>query len=210
MSSARAKRYQFVCGTGRSGSKALRYLLMLQPDTIMLHNGCPLPWNGNGVGEASAALIAKLAGYPKGRVGDVAPWYLPHVPSLVGKLFAKVVCLRRPKDETVASLMRQPVDHFSLVPEFGSEPTAEDRPLLPKYPGNRLEATSAYYDAYYAAADALVLDFPSSFMVFPVSSLDTAEGQQAILDFLEYPRVRQRLGQAQPGSTRYSCRLFAE
>jgi len=116
MSSAKVKTYQFVCGTGRCGSKALRYLLMLQRSTIMLHSGCPLGWNGTTNG-AAGALVAKLANLGADRVGDIAPWYLPYVNALVGSLSAKVVCLQRSKVDTVNSLMRQPVDHCSLVPE---------------------------------------------------------------------------------------------
>ncbi|MBW3600963.1 MAG: hypothetical protein KY475_27320, partial [Planctomycetes bacterium] len=96
-------------GTGRCGTHALAQLLDRQGDARVTHEEPPLlPWRRR---EGQAAITARLARWRRERrerlIGDVASFYLPYVEeALEAEPELRVVCLRRPREEVVASFCR--------------------------------------------------------------------------------------------------------
>ncbi len=97
-------------GTGRCGTLSLSRLLNRQPGLRVTHERQPyLPWKCESPRDLIAARLNALRADNAGSAiaGDVAFYYLNYLPDaleLDDRL--RVVCLRRPKHEVVASYRR--------------------------------------------------------------------------------------------------------
>ena len=94
-------------GSGRCGTLSLSTLLDAQYQVNVTHErGFRLPWNPVDY-YLTLTLDSLFKQYMGAWVGDVAYWYLPYVERIL-QLYpdTKFVCLRRDREETIASQMR--------------------------------------------------------------------------------------------------------
>ncbi|MDP6699231.1 MAG: hypothetical protein QGH25_06265 [Candidatus Latescibacteria bacterium] len=190
------KRLIFGCGTGRCGTKSFQRLMSAQHGTYFTHEKLRLPWEADFT--QCLGIVRKLLTRPEGALGDIAYWYLTYVSELVTRYDAYIVILRRDKQLTVESILRQRYDYFS------SEPAPEDIPpdwiggTTPRFPGTRIEAVSAWWDMYYASAGSLENLYPRRVKVVALDQLNSHIGQRELLRWLAYDNKHIRTAQLDP------------
>lgn len=180
----RRKRVVIGLGTGRCGTHSLDGLLSCQPGTTSLHQPKPcLPWQTDygwyrGVVDLVASIDSPV-------VALVSWFYLNYTECLIRDFDARLVCLRRDRDETVASIDRltPQFDHWSNQPVTASA-TPEFRDLFPKYDvSDKRAALGCYWDEYYAIAERLERAHPKNFGIFPTGHLNDEVGVAEMLRF---------------------------
>lgn len=178
-------------GTGRCGTVSLARIVDACERTLVWHENPAfrLPWASREDGPLRAfAEHAAWGRANRSTIGDVALYWLPHVErlrELVPDL--KVICLRRDRDATIASLERKMPGYTTL--------RLQDRPHLPEwwdvFP--RIEAPTiraaweAYYDAYYERASSV-----RDVLHVRTEQLDEDATLRAIFDYLEIPLADRR------------------
>ena len=135
-------------GTGQCGLPAIVDVLNRQPDCRFTFHDTPLlPWRRL----EFPVLLERLKRWHAHRTtrifGDAAESYLPYTEELLERVpDARVICLRRPREEVVSGLLRflqenwpLPVNHWSEnpLPPFTHDPVWST--LYPKYPEADLE-----------------------------------------------------------------------
>lgn len=230
-------------GTGRCGTHALAVLLDGQPDAHVTHEQPPLlPWKEpageslicTGMGAVAGApartlIRARLGRFRRERaervIGDVASFYLPYVEAAIeAEPGIRIICLKRPREEVVASFCRWldtvhplPMNHWAERPAPGWHHDPVWTRIFPQYDvGDREKGVCRYWNEYYQAVEDLVRRFPERIRVFSMDeALNTERGQRAVLSFAGIPEARQvlalgrRTNQSgwQPDPTPYGVRL---
>lgn len=183
-------------GTGRCGTVSLARLLDAQPGVICTHEDQPyLPWHFNWENEADwEAFHIHVARFRQKQskakmVGDVAFYWLPYLHEMLSSFPGlKVICLKRDRDETIASYMKKTRGRNHWMPHDGSQwrldPTWD--PCYPKYPDaqTKEEAIGRYWDDYYRTAERWAQHWPDQVRIFDMDVLNSEEGQDQIFDFL--------------------------
>ena len=209
---ASGKSFIFGIGSGRSGTLSLANVLNNQTGTFVTHefrafnedrsltrpHRVPIPWetSKNELDEA----ISAVAAYPYTRVGDVASFWLPHLP-YVFTLGApvRVVVLWRARNEVVESFEKHVGDKNHWMKHDGKKWRLEpnwDRAFPKMEAATRAEAIGKYWDLYYDMANELALGFPDSVRIWPVNVLNDRRGLREMLEFVGIPRKNQRLSVA--------------
>lgn len=219
----------FVFGTGsaRCGTKSLAVLFGQQRTVAVAHERHMLPWEVD-LGAAHRAVMdlqkrpvrqVLTQGIPvrwlRYRVmcatiiGDIGPWYLPYADYLIKAHNAKIVCLKRDKEQTVESFLRQRYDHCSLHPAEADDPGKPLAGMLPKFdlPSRRANA-EAYWEHFYAQADAAEQSHPESFRIFDIDTLNNEDGQRRILSFVGVPDHAQQPVRVDRRYALHACTLF--
>ncbi|MGN6546966.1 MAG: hypothetical protein ACTHK7_18065 [Aureliella sp.] len=131
------RRFVFGIGTGRCGTLSLARLLNSQVDVKVTHEMRPLlDWDAphDEQRRIARARLERLARESDaGLVGDVASFYLPYLPYLLeASEDIRVVCLRRPRHEVIASFIAWlerteslPVNHWLERPWKRGMPQSE-------------------------------------------------------------------------------------
>lgn len=183
-------------GTGRCGSTSLTLLLMAQKAGCFSHEHPPdLPWSlpppGLRFHLQRFSFLAQMYDF----IGDVGHWWLPHMET-VAKFFPdfRAVVMKRDKAETVESFVTVKngdseggvnhwIDHDGSF--WGKVPF--DR-CYPSYPVRDIrEALGLYWEEYYQRCEMLAKRYPGQLRVFDISALQSAEGQEEILQFCGFP-----------------------
>jgi hypothetical protein len=125
----------------------------------------------------------------------VATYYLPYVERILAvHPTARFLCLRRDREETIASFMKKTPRKNHWMEHDGAQwkHTAWDH-CFPKYlASSKAEAIGLYWDEYYRRAAELEALHPSLFHVFATEALNTEAGQRELLDFLAVPEAARR------------------
>jgi len=187
----------FGLGTGRCGAQSLAVWLNLQDGARVSHaiHGPAVPWEGGC--RAIDEILGGFSATPGVRlIGDAAPYHLPYVGRiLAANPHVRFVCLKRDREETVASFLRTTLHTNYWIAHDGVQwkRTPWDR-CFPKYQvSDKAEAIGLYWDDYYRRAADLETKHPQAFRVFPTEALNTVEGQHAILGHLGIAEESQRL-----------------
>lgn len=178
-------------GCGRCGTVSLAKLLSYQKGVFAGHEQAKFPWKFNEDGFMVAfPKIFYSNNSDQPIVSDTASWYLPYVGYIMGmNVDAKFICLKRDKDETVESWLRQtPLTcHFvETESEHWEARWLKQHPyraFFPKYDLPERQAVERYYDKYYQFASDLEKEFPETFRVFNIDHLNSEGGVRTILDF---------------------------
>lgn len=190
----------FGLGTGRCGTDSLTALLNEQPATCARHESIVSPW----VPDANKmkSMLDIMHKYPEEVAAEIAFYYLPYVPFLMGTYpDTKFICLKRDKEATIASYDRQ----TSFNPKNGlaerNHWTARNSnhwsdkwrldpiwdPCYPKYDLPRLESIAQYWEDYYIQAEKYVEKYPSNFIIIKMEKILNNGGiQYEVLKFLGY------------------------
>ncbi len=138
-----------------------------------------------------------------GVLGDAASFYLPYLEdALAAEPDIRVIGLKRPREETVASFGRF-LDEFNAFPtnHWAEEPAVGwlHDPLwtrcFPQYEtANRNDGVRRYWDEYYRMLGELAERHPNHVRLFDMAeALNTEAGQRAVLDFAGFPAGEQVL-----------------
>ncbi len=178
-------------GSGRCGTRSLAALLDSQNRAHVSHEilGPSVAWE-----QGEATVWGMLRDLPRDSglrlVGDVASYYLPYVEHILSVyLSTRFVCLKRDREETIASFVKKTPRKNHWMAHDGSwwRHSPWDQ-CFPKYhASSKEEAIGRYWDDYYRRAEELQSRYPASFRVFPIETLNTLDGQRRILDFLCVP-----------------------
>lgn len=232
-------------GAGRTGTASLSELFNSQTDAICFHelnpscaafSGNP-QWALNTISEfrrildggdktrltvdysrpVSVQKYQALQSMDRVRlIGDIAYYYLMYVEDILAlDNQVRFVCIKRPKDPTVASWMqksriprwrslriadrvkaaiiRAPYqDSYNFWQEhdgteYAVNPTWDH--TFPKFEAtSKREAVEKYWEFYYETAYEMEKNFPRNFRVFDIADMSHAEGIVKILEFIETPR----------------------
>lgn len=184
-------------GTGRCGTNSLAHVLDVQPSGRFTHELKPhLPWEATP--ESFTAKMTRVLRRPEEFVGDVAFYYLPYVEALLQTWpDARVICLRRAKEATVASYMKKTRGRNHWMP-CGRQSMGRDRAwdqCYPKYEAtSKAEAVALYWEEYCRRVSVLCERYPDSVRVWETgAALNTEEGLCEVLSFAGFPPGEHRL-----------------
>ena len=183
-------------GTGRCGLRSLTTLLNQQPEVQASYKELPfLTWRVADGERIIKARFARFRNTGRGRIlGDVAPFYLPYLEiAIAAEPGIRIVCLRRPREEVVASYcewldqtMPLPTDHWAKQPAAGWHHDLVRTPTFPQYDTqSREEGIRRYWDEYYRTAEQLAQRYPDNLRIFEThDALNTQPGMAEMLSFL--------------------------
>ena len=197
-------RLLLIVGSGRCGLHSLVNVLNRQPGAKVSFEEPPLlPWKrpGDGLLRERFARWRRTRG--PGVLGDAASFYLPYLEdALAAEPDIRVIGLKRPREETVASFGRF-LDEFNAFPtnHWAEEPAVGwlHDPLwtrcFPQYEtANRNDGVRRYWDEYYRMLGELAERHPNHVRLFDMAeALNTEAGQRAVLDFAGFPAGEQVL-----------------
>jgi len=195
-------------GTGRCGTCSLANILDKQKNCAVTHESNPLLfWEFSK--EKINQKLQSLLDYKGKFVGDIASYYLPYVEYILKRYpSTKVICLKRPKQETVKSFMK-------ITPRFNhwvSSKMMEDKGdyyidykkrrwiknywdnCFPKYDvKSKEEALELYWEEYYEEIERLQKKYPKNMMIISTEDLNSEDKLRKILSFIGIPKKHQKL-----------------
>lgn len=181
-------------GTGRSGSTSLVRFLERHPSSFVSHERPPrLKWSNTSVTRLNVHLsyMRILAG-EFGLVADVAHWWLPYLEQVFDTFpDAKVVGLKRRREETIASFERikGTLNHWTTRYGKRWERNAWDE-CYPSYDtDDRPDAIGRYWDEYYLAVDRWAERYPGRVVSMATEALSTEAGLARLITFLDLPSL---------------------
>ena len=184
-------------GTGRCGSVSLSKFLSAQDNVSVLHEGRLdthkirklIKWENDedNLFEWLEFLLS-LDGHKF--VGDTGMYYLPYIEQIIDKYpEVKIVVMERNKEEVVKSYIKKTTGRNHWFDHDGKEWDKDDKwdPCYPKYDiSNKEKALEKYWEDYKSQTDNLILKFPDKIKKWTIQSLNTLNGKNEILNFLNY------------------------
>jgi hypothetical protein len=184
-------------GTGRCGSVSLSKFLSAQEYISVLHEG-----------RLDSHKIRKLIKWVNDEknlfewlefllsldgnkfVGDTGMYYLPYIEQIIEKYpQVKIIVMERDKEEVVKSYIKKTTGRNHWFDHDGKEWDKDDKwdPCYPKYDIlNKEKALEKYWEDYKSQTDNLILKFPDKIKKWTIQSLNTLNGKNEILNFLNY------------------------
>ena len=173
-------------GSGRCGTVSLYRLLNLQKNSFFTHESKPLlTWKFDK--KSIDKKLKKILAKPKKYVGDVNSCYLPYVDYICKNYSsAKIVVLKRPKEEVVESFMRKKeIFGHQWISKKGKEGKWEK--MFPKSTAStKEEAIKEYWEDYYIEVSKLMRKHPKNVKLFETQALNSKRSVKAILGFCSY------------------------
>ena len=198
-------RIVLILGTGRCGLTSVVQLLNRQPHAkVSMENAPLLPWK---VPTQRHLIAARFERFRRergtGLLGDAGSFYLPYVEEAVRvNPDVRIIALRRPKEEVVASFNRfldewnpLPIHHWCADPLPGSFHDPLWTRCFPQYElTDRTQGLRRYVDEYDRRLLELGSQFPTNLRTFDMKeTLNTEAGQRALLEFADVPSADQVL-----------------
>ena len=184
-------------GTGRCGSVSLSKFLSAQESISVLHEGRLdshkirklIKW-GNDEKNLFEWLEFLLSLDENKFVGDTGMYYLPYIEQIIDKYpQVKIIVMERDKGEVVKSYIKKTTGRNHWFDHDGKEWDKDDKwdPCYPKYDIiNKEKALEKYWEDYKSQTDNLILKFPDKIKKWTIQSLNTLNGKNEILNFLNY------------------------
>ena len=184
-------------GTGRCGSVSLSKFLSAQESISVLHEGRLdshkirklIKW-GNDEDNLFEWLEFLLSLDENKFVGDTGMYYLPYIEQIIEKYpQVKIIVMERDKEEVVKSYIKKTTGRNHWFDHDGKEWDKDDKwdPCYPKYDiSNKEKALEKYWEDYKSQTDNLILKFPDKIKKWTIQSLNTLNGKNEILNFLNY------------------------
>ena len=217
-------RLLLVVGSGRCGLLSLVNVLNRQPGAKVSFEEPPLlPWKADDRGRLIRERFARWRRTRgPGVLGDAASFYLPYLQdALDADPDVRVIGLRRPREETVASFTRFldeynafPTDHWADQPGVGWQHDPLWTRCFPQYDApNREDGIRRYWDEYYRTLGELAERHAGRIRIVDMAeALNTEAGQRAVLDFAGFAAGEQvlavgaRFNRVKPKPTRPQAR----
>jgi hypothetical protein len=184
-------------GTGRCGSVSLSKFLSAQEYVSVLHEGRLdshkirklIKW-GNDEKNLFEWLEFLLSLDGNKFVGDTGMYYLPYIEQIIEKYpQVKIIVMERDKEEVVKSYIKKTTGRNHWFDHDGKQWDKDDKwdPCYPKYDiSNKEKALEKYWEDYKIRTDNLILKFPEKIKKWTIQSLNTLNGKNEILNFLNY------------------------
>ena len=184
-------------GTGRCGSVSLSKFLSAQEYVSVLHEGRLdshkirklIKW-GNDEDNLFEWLEFLLSLDENKFVGDTGMYYLPYIQQIIDKYpQVKIIVMERDKGEVVKSYIKKTIGRNHWFDHDGKEWDKDDKwdPCYPKYDIiNKEKALEKYWEDYKNQTNNLILKFPDKIKKWTIQSLNTLNGKNEILNFLNY------------------------
>ncbi len=184
-------------GTGRCGSVSLSKFLSAQEYVSVLHEGRLdshkirklIKW-GNDEDNLFEWLEFLLSLDENKFVGDTGMYYLPYIEQIIDKYpQVKIIVMERDKGEVVKSYIKKTIGRNHWFDHDGKEWDKDDKwdPCYPKYDIiNKEKALEKYWEDYKNQTNNLILKFPDKIKKWTIQSLNTLNGKNEILNFLNY------------------------
>ena len=184
-------------GTGRCGSVSLSKFLSAQEYVSVLHEGRLdshkirklIKWE-NDEDNLFEWLEFLLSLDENKFVGDTGMYYLPYIEQIIDKYpQVKIIVMERDKEEVVKSYIKKTTGRNHWFDHDGKEWDKDDKwdPCYPKYDiSNKEKALEKYWEDYKSQTDNLILKFPDKIKKWTIQSLNTLNGKNEILNFLNY------------------------
>ena len=184
-------------GTGRCGSVSLSKFLSAQESISVLHEGRLdslkirklIKW-GNDEDNLFEWLEFLLSLKENKFVGDTGMYYLPYIEQIINRYpQVKIIVMERDKEEVVKSYIKKTTGRNHWFDHDGKEWEKDDKwdPCYPKYDIiNKEKALEKYWEDYKNQTDNLILKFPDKIKKWTIQSLNTLNGKNEILNFLNY------------------------
>lgn len=184
------RRLVIALGVGPRGLERLAQRLCERPGCAVSHEARPLPWEPD-LARVDALLDDLLARPEPALVGDAGFYWLPYAELVLERYpTARLVALRRSKQETVARFMAQLGPLHPWVAHDGTRWDRSERwdRCYPTYPPetSRKEAIARFWGEYRARVGSLVARFPGRVREFDADAVD------AVLAWLDAPPPRVR------------------
>jgi hypothetical protein len=203
-------------GAGQCGTLLLAQILDKQYDARVSHEQPPLlPWNRRPGAPGIRERLQRLLATHKTRlVGDVASFYLPYAEEAIAfDPHIRIVCLRRPREEVVASFCRVldqsarfPINHWAEQPAPGWYHDPIWTRVFPQYDTTDREAgLRRYWDEYYERAEELARRFPENVRLWDTDALTSEQGVREVLSFVGIPNDQQVIATGQRTGTSESA-----
>jgi len=117
-------------------------------------------------------------------------YYLPYIEQIIEKYpQVKIIVMERDKEEVVKSYIKKTTGRNHWFDHDGKEWDKDDKwdPCYPKYDIlNKEKALEKYWEDYKSQTDNLILKFPDKIKKWTIQSLNTLNGKNEILNFLNY------------------------
>lgn len=184
-------------GTGRCGSVSLSKFLSAQEYVSVLHEGRLdshkirklIKWE-NDEDNLFEWLEFLLSLDENKFVGDTGMYYLPYIEQIIDKYpQVKIIVMERDKGEVVKSYIKKTIGRNHWFDHDGKEWDKDDKwdPCYPKYDIiNKEKALEKYWEDYKNQTNNLILKFPDKIKKWTIQSLNTLNGKNEILNFLNY------------------------
>ena len=186
-------------GTGHCGTRSLAKLFSLQEDTIAFHEFPPPVAISSTPGLIKERLDLLLCQRP-GTIADVAFWYLPFVKLIWSQApSAKFICLERPKDEFIHSVLKYIAPGYFPLQYFKTNPRVKGPEFgmcFPQYPHSltKEQALGSYWEDYHKTINGLTNTFPNYIRSWPLEALNNKTLVGHILNFAGFPNPVVRVG----------------
>ena len=198
------KQMSFVIGTGRCGFKSMTALLSrFQPKAIADYEFRRIAWDDpteGGLYHTFVRIYGLMALYKDVEVVvSIAHYFLPYVNSIL-EMYpdAKFVCLKRNKEDTIPSLVKQAktrnfwtrTDSKHWLP---TDTRGKFYKTFPSFDAPREAAAGMYYDYYYDLAATIGWTHPDNFLLVNMEDVfNDKQTQWDTLRFLgiEHPKVK--------------------
>jgi len=182
-------------GSACCGTHALAQLRDRPADAQVTHAEPPLlPWRADRKERIAARLKRLRQRAADGIVGNVASFYLPYAEEAISAgPDLRIICLRRPREEVVASFCRWldtvaplPTNHWARQPRPAWYHDPIWTRIYPQYETqDRAEAIRRYWDEYYQRAESLARKYPEQIRVFEMDRvLNHESGQRELWAFI--------------------------
>ena len=184
-------------GTGRCGSVSLSKFLSAQEHVSVLHEGRLdshkirklIKWKNDE--DNLFEWIEFLLSLDENKfVGDTGMYYLPYIEQIIDQYpEVKIIVMQRDKEEVVKSYIKKTTGRNHWFDHDGKEWDKDDKwdPCFPKYNiSNKEKALEKYWEDYKIQTDNLILKFPDKIKKWTIQSLNTLNGKNEILNFLNY------------------------
>jgi len=162
------KKLTFGIGTGRCGTVSLCQLLNHQEYANFTHEERPLLSWKNSEKKMISLRINKILKRDGLYVGDIAFFYLPYIETILDIYpDAKIICLKRKKEEVITSYMKKTKGRNHWVKHYGIfwEKCEWDK-CYPSYKKIlKKNALKKYWEDYYSTVDKLLSHYPNSIKI---------------------------------------------
>jgi len=189
-------------GTGRCGSVSLSKFLSAQRSVQMLHEGRLdshklrklIKWNNDEEELLSWLNFLLKQENNNEYTGDTGMYFLPYIDLIIKKHpNVRVIVMVRDKKEVVKSYLKKTEGRNHWFKHDGEKWDFDDKwdPCYPKYNiENKEEALEKYWDEYLQETNNLSKKYPENIKIWTIQDLNSEDGKNNILDFLNYKNQR--------------------
>ena len=189
-------------GTGRCGSVSLSKFLSAQESINVLHEGRLdshnirrlIKWEDDEIKLFKWLDFLLELDNQNTYIGDTGMYFLPYIEKIIDKYpEVKIIVMERDKNEVVKSYLKKTSGRNHWFKHNGQKWDLDNKwdPCYPKYEiKDKEKALEKYWEEYKKQTDILIKKYPDNIRKWTTKSLNTDEGKNQILDYLNFKYER--------------------